>query len=362
MRKVFILLVFLILFSVQVRATDIMEQQAEQFGFDTIVDNAPESAKSYLEDEISPNLDFLGEATNIISGTISQSGGYLKASVSLLLRILLILILCRLVETDKQPAVAHAVSLAGVLALTLCCAGDLKTMIGLGRKTMDELTGFSTLLLPVMASAAAASGSVTSAGILYGVAAIFSKILIGFSSKVLMPLIYAFLALGVTDASLGDARLTKLREFLSWLIKWSLKTVLYAFTGFLAASGVLAGSVDAAALKAAKFTLSGTVPIVGGIISDAAEAVLFGAGILKSAVGTYGMLAFLAVFASPFLRMGLHYLALKLTTALGGILGSYLCNYMECIAAAMGFLLAMLGSCVLMCLLSCCCFMRLTGL
>lgn len=362
MRKILIFLILILIFTTQIKATEIMDQQAEQFGVDTILDGMPQSAADQLEGGISPNLNFVEEASEILSNTVSQSGVYVRASVSLLLKILLILILCRLVETDKQSAVSHAVSLAGVLSLTLCCAADLKTMIGLGRKTMDELMDFSTLLLPVMASAAVATGATTGAGVLYGVAAVFSKILIGVCGKILMPMVYAFLALGVVDASLQEARLSKMREFLAWLIKWSLKIVMYAFTGFLAVSGVLAGSVDGAVLKAAKVTISGVVPVVGGIISDAAETILHSAGILKGAVGTFGMLAFLAIFLSPFLRMGLHYLTFRFTSVLGGVMGSSLCEYMECITTTMGFLLAMLGSCVLMCLLSCCCFVRMSGL
>ena len=83
--------------------------------------------------------------------------------------------------------------------------------------------------------------------------------------------------------------------------------MMYLFTGFMAVSGLLSGHVDATALKAAKVTVSGMVPVVGGIISDAAETVLYSAGLLKGAVGTFGMLAVFAVFASPFLKMGLHY-------------------------------------------------------
>lgn len=64
-------------------------------------------------------------------------------------------------------------------------------------------------------------------------------------------------------------------------------------------------------VKAAKFTMSSLVPVVGGILSDAAETVLAGAGILKNAVGVFGMLAVLAMCVVPFLQLGIHYLAYK---------------------------------------------------
>ena len=42
----------------------------------------------------------------------------------------------------------------------------------------------------------------------------------------------------------------------------------------LAAGMLVAGTADAATIKAAKFTMSSMVPVVGGILSDAAETVL----------------------------------------------------------------------------------------
>lgn len=358
MRKMAMFLICLVLLTVPVSAME----TAERFGADELESNLPSAADAYLDGDPTEKRDFAEGVTEIISGTLSESGSYFRASMSLLMRILLIILLCRFLETKEHPLSGQAAAMAGVLAITVCCAGDLRTMIGLGKQTMDEMTNFSTLLLPVMASAAAASGSVTGAGALYGATAIFSRVLMGFCNGVLFPVIYAYLALGVADGAMGETRLKKLGELLSWLVKWGLKAVMYVFTGFIAVTGLLSGHVDATALKAAKVTLSGVVPVVGGIVSDAAETVLYSAGLLKGTVGTFGMLAFLAVFAAPFLRVGLHYLAFKLTAALGGLVGSSLCGFMDCVTNVMGFLLAMLGSCVLMCLISCCCFMRMVGL
>ena len=70
------------------------------------------------------------------------------------------------------------------------------------------------------------------------------------------------------------------------------------------------------AQKAAKAALSGFVPVVGGILADAAEAVAAGAGALRSAVGLLGLLTVLAICILPFLRLGAHYLIYKLSAAL----------------------------------------------
>ena len=235
-------------------------------------------------------------------------------------------------------------------------------MMRTGIDTVQSLSDFSGLLLPVMAAATAAAGSPAGSSAMYAVAVFFSNLLIKACRFVLVPLLYAYLALAMADDVLGQDRLQKLREFLAWLMKIALKAVVYAFTGLIAAAGLLSGSADAAALKAAKAAISAMVPVVGGIISGAAETVLSGAGLIKSAAGTYGMLAVLAIFILPFLHMGASYLSFKLTAALGGLVDGSHGRLLDAVATALGFMLAMVGSTALMSLMSCCFFLKAVSL
>lgn len=359
MRKGLLLLTVLLLLSGSVGASEITREQAEVFGVEQVEQGLPEAAREALQNQDATQpQDFVQGASRVFSGALSGSIGGVKAAAGLMLRILMIVVCCCLVENGRDNRRAQAAAWAGALAVTACCITDLKGMIGLGTSTMDEISSFSSLLLPVMASAAAAAGSVTRAGVLGAVAAVFSDLLIRCTSRVLIPATYGYLALAVVDAAMQENRLKKLQDLLAWAIRFGLKGLMYLYTGFLGLTGVLTGSADAAALKAAKATLSGVVPVVGGIISDAADSVLAGAELLKSAVGTFGMLAVLAVFLTPFLRMGLQFLAFKLTAALSGILGSRLGGLLDAMSQAMGFLLAMTASSMLMCMVCCCCLMR----
>ena len=156
-----------------------------------------------------------------------------------------------------------------------------------------------------------------------------------------------------------DDFLRKLRDLLKQLMSWCLKLLLYVFTAFISISGVISGTADQTAIKAAKLTISGVVPVVGGILADASESVLIGAGIAKNAVGTYGLFGILAVTMIPFMTVGIRYLLLKLTATLAsafapksmnGLLGDF--------STAMGLILAMTGSVCLIQLISIVCFLR----
>ena len=236
------------------------------------------------------------------------------------------------------------------------------SLIRLGSQTVTEISEYGKLLLPVMTAAMAAQGGAASSTALYAGTAVFDSVLSSLISRMLGPMVYLFLALSAANSAIGENILGKLRDLVKNVVSWSLKTILTVFTTYMTVTGVVSGTTDAAALKATKVTISSVVPVVGGILSDASEAVLVSAGLMKNAAGIYGILAVLAVFLSPFLKIGVHYLILKLTAAVCGIFGEKgLTELIGDFSTAMGLLLAMTGSECLLLLISTVCFLKGVG-
>lgn len=128
---------------------------------------------------------------------------------------------------------------------------------------------------------------------------------------------------------------------------------LLVFTIYLSIVRIISGSADSATVKVAKAAISGVVPVVGGIIADASETVLAGAGMLKNTIGVFGMLAILAACAYPFLQLGVQYLLYKLTAYLASVVGAPgLCKLIDGLGGAFGLILGMTGGCALLLLIS----------
>lgn len=249
--------------------------------------------------------------------------------------------------------------LAGIFFVSILLLGNTNTMIRLGIQTVQQISQYGKLLLPTMTVALASQGGTASATALYTATALFDALLCGAIASVLRPTTYIFLVLSAVGAATGDDLLRKLRDLLKLLMSWFLKILLYVFTGYISISGIISGTADQTALKAAKLTISGMVPVVGGILSDASESVLVGAGMVKNAVGIYGLLGILAVTLVPFLTVGIHYLLLKLTAALGSAFApKSLTGLLSDFSTAMGFVLAMTGSVCLIQLISTICFLK----
>ncbi len=210
-----------------------------------------------------------------------------------------------------------------------------------------------------MTAALAAQGGVSSSVALYTGTAFFNSLMASSIKNILTPMIYLFLGLSTACACLGEEMLIRLRDGLKWLMTWLLKTVLYIFTGYIGITGVVSGTTDAAALKAAKLTISGVVPVVGGILSDASEAVLVGVGTAKNAAGLYGIFAILAMFLGPFLKIGAHYLLIKGISLICSVFGNKrTAGLITDFSSAMGFVLAMNGAVSMMLLISVVCYMK----
>lgn len=299
-------------------------------------------------------VELLRNALGAIRPDLQEAAAASLSIIALLLLISLVRFL-----PGAQTKISHFVGAVGIGALLLQSANSLIT---LGIQTVQDLSSYGKLLLPVMTSALAAQGGITKSTALYAGTVIFDSLLSTLIVRLLVPMVYIFLVLSTANAALGEDILKKMAGFIKWLSAWVLKIILYVFTGYMGITGVISGTADASVLKAAKLTISGVVPVVGGILADASEAVLVSAGLVRNAAGIYGIFAILAMFLGPFLRIGSHYLILKVTGAVCTVFGAKPCtDLIGDFAAAMGLILAMTGSICLLQLISTVCFFRGVG-
>ena len=298
---------------------------------------------------------FDGRGELVDTGT-RELAGIVRRAVRSSVLILLILLFCGLAETVQEGAggsPSRSVSLAGTLAVTAVAVADVNALLGMGTGAIARMTSFANVLLPTAAALTAATGAVTGAAARQLAAALFSDLLVNLIHGLLVPLLYGYIAASAAQAAVGENRLKRLADLLKWTVTTVLTVVTMAFVGYLTASGVVAGTADAATVKAAKFAISGAIPVVGGILSDAAETVLASAGILKGTVGVFGMVTILGICLIPLLQLAVHYLAYKLTAALASALGDGpVCGLVDRLGGAFGLVLGMTGACCLLLLIA----------
>ncbi|MBO5317086.1 MAG: stage III sporulation protein AE [Oscillospiraceae bacterium] len=253
----------------------------------------------------------------------------------------------------------NIVNMAGTVAIGIVLIQSTNSLLHLAITTIDSISGYSKLFLPIITTAVAAQGGITTATALYTGTSIFCTFLTTLISKVIVPIVYVFTAICIANSSVDNHLLSNLKKFLKWLITWSLKVVIYVFTAYISITGVISGSADATAIKATKIALSGVVPVVGSIIADTSETLLISASTVKNTVGIYGLLAILAVSIGPFLQIAVQSILLKGTAAVCRMFDSkQAVGLVSDFSDVMALLLAMTGTICLFLLISTVCFMK----
>ena len=293
--------------------------------------------------------------SSLFSDALEQAGELLRACAATGVKLLAVVVLCALAQGLRPEGGEEfpAVEVGGALAITALTMTDMEAMIGLGRETIGKMDAFSSVLLPAMAVLTAATGGITGAAVRQSATVLFSQLLITAMDRLLIPMIYGYVALSCAYAAAGNPGLKKLAELIRGTAVFLLSALLLAFVGYLTASGAIAGSVDASAVKAAKLAISRAIPVVGGVLADASETVLAGAGVLRGTVGAAGLVVVLTICLVPFLRLGIQYLVYKVTAALCATVAQpRLGQLIEAIGAAFGLVLGMTGAGALVLLVS----------
>lgn len=343
MRK-FIIMIFLFIFlSIPVEAMD----------FTAPIPDGP--AQKYIPDS---SESFAEGLWDILKAVVSQLDPDLSEAAGICLSIVAVTVLASTVKGISDDA-ASPTELAAACMIGTVLLRSTGSLIKLGVETVTALSEYSKALLPVLTGALAAQGGLTTSASLYTGTTAFIGILTAMITNIVTPLIYALIAISVAGCALEINLLKELGKFIKWLMLWLLKLSIYIFTGYISITGVVSGTTDAAAIKATKLAMSGFVPVVGNIISDASEAVLHSASMMKNAAGIYGIWSTVAILVGPFLKVGTHYILLKLTSALCGAFGGgNVVALLRSFSSVMGYILGLIGSVSVMILIGVVCFMK----
>ncbi len=315
------------------------------------IDRFEQAAGAYLDGYL-PVEELTGDsfaqgAAEIVKVSLAELGGKVRGGIRSGVLLLGTALACGLAQTAREELGGGGLDvtrLAGVSAVTAIAAADVSALLGLGSQALKDMDAFSKLLLPTVTAACAAAGKPAAAAARQAAVLLFLGLLLTLADRFILPLVYAYVAAQAAGAAMGNGGLKRLGGLLKWIATGLLSLLVTGFVLYLSITGAVAGNADVMVQKAAKTAISGMIPVVGGILSDAAEAVVAGAGILRGTVGVTGLLAVLAICLTPFLRLGAQYLVYKVAAALTStILPGPIADLIDSIGSAFALVLAMVG-------------------
>lgn len=328
-----LIIIFIQIFQIKAFASEInTDELYDSLGIDSsqLDELLPEDAKEILsENNITPSDsgDFTDITfTEVIAYIFDNYKAEIKYPMKILgitLGIIILSAVCTMFSeannSCKGTKNVYEITCSFIAAAAVCvpCTSCIERV----KEVISSCSAFMLAYVPIYAGIAAASGSVTSAGI-YNMALITSCDAISvFLTSVILPLASCVFALGAVDSINGGISLSGITGLVNKLCTFFLVGIMTLFTGMLSLQSTLASSADSAVIKTAKLAVSNFVPVVGGVLSDTYSAVKSGLVILKGACGIYGIIAVILIILPPLVQtMGL-YVSMYISEALSEILG-----------------------------------------
>ena len=141
-------------------------------------------------------------------------------------------------------------------------------------------------------------------------------ILLSAARSVAVPCVGGYAALSLADAAVGNDVLRAAKRLLRTMCTTLTTAIAMGFTAALSLTHVVSAASDTLSARLAKTAVSTALPVVGGILADAAGSLTAAAGLLRGSVGVFGILAIAGICLSGVIPLLLRYAVYKLAASL----------------------------------------------
>lgn len=243
---------------------------------------------------------------SIVSGGLKEP---VKAAVSLIgIVILFSLISCYMPDLEGKGSIFGYVF---VLAGAMIIIKPISDCIGAAISAINATSKVMLALIPILTGIIAATGKAMSAlsynGISFSAAQLASQLCNSFVA----PFSGVYMALSMAGSINPMINIESIAAFIKKVTTIVLSFTGTIFAGLLTIRGILAGSVDALALKGAKFVLGTAIPVIGSSIGDALSSIIGSLQVVKSTVGVVGIIIVALINIPVIIHLLLWMLSLK---------------------------------------------------
>lgn len=185
---------------------------------------------------------------------------------------------------------------------------------GILTELVASITDMMQASVPLIVSLMAMSGNVGAAAAFHPVLIFAAQLVARYIAEIFIPLLMACAALQVINHLSEGAPLSRLTLLIKKGVDLTFKGIVFLFAVLLTLQKITVPVIDNLAFKTAK-AAAGAVPVVGGTINSAMDAVLYAGTAAKSGVLAALVIVVVAAAAAPLIKMLALMFAYKLTAA-----------------------------------------------
>lgn len=300
---------------------DSLEKQKEQYKISDFINQSKKySDEIDLSQIFNDGLTGRFDNNKLIRLLLKLLGDNFKRSLLTISGIIIIIIINSLLRAISENLGNSSVSemayyIQYILIITLIMK-NFSDIINSVKIAVQELTGFASILIPLLSTLVIATGNFTTSSLIEPILISMVTFISNFITNIVMPVILVSTALGIISKLSEQVRIEKLSKFLNKYSIWILTTVLGIFIGISALESGLTNNVDNVTKRAGKSVISVAVPIVGGIIGNAIDTVIGYTNIIKNATGLLGIFVILTICLKPIINLATLTIVYNLGSAL----------------------------------------------
>lgn len=260
--------------------------------------------------------------------------------------ILAVALLCGVLNSIKNgflhSTMSDIINFVGYISVGAVVFACLIEVLGSGFSAVSDMKRQMDLIYPILLTLMAASGGGVSAAVYRPAVAFLSGAVTNLFATVVMPIAVTVIVLSFLGNLHEDVRTDKLGDFFKSVSKWIVGLALGIFSVFLSVQGITSAQYDGVSLRAAKYVISGSVPIVGGFLSGGVEIVIAGSALIKNALGSFALFLLFGVLLRPVLLFAALQLFLRISAAATEPAGGKISVFLSRLAGDTGYFLAAL--------------------
>lgn len=267
-----------------------------------------------------------------------------KALVPVFVIILAAVLVCGLLKTLKSEFL-HS-SMSDIISyVSFICVGSavlacLISVLKVGFSSLKEMQKQMEIVYPILLTLMAGSGGAVSVGVYRPAVAFFSGGIVELFLSFVLPVTVLMIVLSFVGHLSDAVPVRKLSGFFGSLTRWTIGLALGLFTIFLTVQGITSAQFDGISLRAAKYAIGTSVPIVGGFLSGGVDLILAGSALIKNAVGSFAVFMLAASMVKPLISVVAFQLFLKFAAAVTEPADGKLSSFMGDLSSNLGYLSA----------------------
>lgn len=283
--------------------------QLEASGANELYDELPRDTAEYLRQAgiEGADYDMLSHlsAGNVLDSLLDMTKNEIRtplASLGFLMAMLLLASFFKGGERSLNSPLAPTLGTVMAVAVSVTLAVPIITLINQIAGSVESACTFTEAFAVVFLGILIANGQTVSAAgyssFLFGAVEV-STVCVG---ELILPMLKIFLAMSCVSAVSENIKIDSIIQFFEKNAKWLLSFLAVLLSSVLGISGVLSASADNVAARTAKFVISGSVPVVGGAVSDAYLSIKSGMMMMRNSVGAFGIIAIAYIYLPLIIR------------------------------------------------------------